>query len=80
MSAIRFGFDETEAVIIGDHYKTGALFYDGRQQGDNFIGDDDETLREKAREQKQMLRERYGAQEFAHLYKDDSKWELRIWD
>ncbi len=77
----RFGLDipGPTAVIIGDNYKTGRLFYDGREQSGSFSGDTDAELREAAKARKMELRERLG-ESFARVYPDDSKWELRIWD
>lgn len=71
--------DIVRGVIIGDPWKTGQLFYDGRAQGPTFIADDDEGLRMIAKARKTALGHQLG-REFDRLFPDASKWELRIRD
>jgi len=48
----RWGYDETNGVIIGgDHIKGSLHKYDsGEKQGPNFYGDDDKEVTKKASE------------------------------
>jgi hypothetical protein len=79
MSAEKFGLHITDAVIVGDYWKTGQIFYDGRPQGGNFIAANDCALREIAKSRKRDLCNQLG-REFDRLFPDPSLWELRIWD
>jgi hypothetical protein len=69
--------EEVRGNIIGDQWVTGQLFKEGRQQGPQFIGDNDSDVREKAIAYVGELKTRLGA-EYARIYPDGL--ELRIWD
>jgi hypothetical protein len=69
--------EEVRGTIIGDQWVTGQLFNDGRAQGPQFIGDNDESVRAKALAYVEQLKLRLGT-EFQRLY--PLGLELRIWN
>jgi hypothetical protein len=80
MSTIKFGMEITDAIIVGDDFKTGQLFYEWRAQGGRFHGENDGELRTKAKAMRDELRTRWTPAWFDGHFTDSTKWELRIWD
>jgi len=73
----KFGLEIVSGEIIGDIYRTGQLFNDGRPQGPRFNGDNDADIRQQAQAYADRLKSQYGP-EYARLYPQGM--ELRIWD
>jgi hypothetical protein len=75
---IKFGYEITDAVIIGGDFNQAALFYDGRKQGRDLYGDTDCEIIQKAKQLRQELLENC-APVADRIYPDNSQWELRIY-
>jgi hypothetical protein len=73
----RWGFDDVSGVVIGGNELSCALFYDSKQQKCSFLADNDKEAMQIARRIKQKLLDDFGGRP-CFLYRDDSKWELRI--
>jgi len=75
---IDFNLETTNAIVIGDHYKTGQLYYESRPQGPQILGDSDKEVIELARIAKKKMINACGT--VAHLIYSKNTWELRIRD
>ncbi len=75
--ATKWGYDETNGIIIGGEYKKACLFNEDRQQGPSFYGDTDEDLIKQATAYTSKLKTDLG-EEYKRLYPNG--FELRIYD
>lgn len=69
--------ENVRGVIIGDQWKTGELFHEGRSQSQQFIGANDAEVKTKAIAHVETMKARLGA-DYRRLYPNGL--ELRIWD
>jgi len=70
-----FKDEDVNGFIVGSYCVCAQLKYDGRDQGQRIIADDEDAARAIAKQQKQEIRNDLG-QSFNEIYPDDSKWRV----
>ena len=74
----RWGYDDVNGEVVGDITIKCRLFYDGKQQKNDFYAKNDKEAMDKALNIKHKLLKEFGGHP-CYLYQDNNKWELRMY-
>jgi len=71
--------DDVNGVIVGGDFKSGALYYNGRMQGQPVHENSEELLIKRLTDDMRRMIADCGAA-VDHIYPSNDAWEIRIYD